>query len=118
MKAVIYQGKGRVEVENAPMPEIRNDTDVLVRVKAASICGTDVRIYWGSMVDMFGMKPGDPLGHEIVGVVEEVGSAVKSFKAGQRVVSPFSIHCGHCYYCEHDNLTRCTSLRIFGVGAS
>ena len=116
MKAVIYEGKERIKVENVPEPRLERDTDVLVRVKAASICGTDVRLYWGTMVDMFGIRPGDLLGHEIVGVVEDVGQAVRNFKPGQRVVSPFSTHCGHCYYCEHDNLTRCENLQAFGLG--
>lgn len=116
MKAVIYEGKERIKVENLALPALRYDTDALVRVTAASICGTDVRIYWGTMAEMFGIRPGDPLGHEIVGVIEEVGPAVKHFKPGQRVVSPFSAHCGHCYFCEHDNLTRCENLRAFGLG--
>lgn len=116
MKAVIYGGKGSIKVENIDAPKLRSDTDVLVRVKAASICGTDVRLYWGTMVDMFGFETGDALGHEFVGVVEEVGKAVRNFKPGQRVVSPFSTHCGHCYYCTHDNITRCDSLSAFGLG--
>jgi len=116
MKAVIYEGKESISVNNVPEPRLERDTDALVRVKAASICGTDIRLYWGTMVDMFGIRPGDPLGHEFVGVVEEVGRAVRHFKPGQRVVSPFSTHCGHCYYCEHDNLTRCENLQAFGLG--
>ena len=88
MKAVIYAGKGSIKVENLPAPELQSDTDVIVRVKAASICGTDVRLYWGTMTDMFGYEAGDPMGHEFVGVVEDVGRAVQNFKPGQRVFPP------------------------------
>jgi threonine dehydrogenase-like Zn-dependent dehydrogenase len=116
MRAVIYGGKGSVKVENIDAPKLRSDTDVLVRVKAASICGTDVRLYWGTMNEMFGYEAGDAMGHEFVGVVEEVGKAVHNFKRGQRVVSPFSTHCGHCYYCERDHITHCEKLTAFGLG--
>ena len=116
MKAVIYGGKGSIRVENIDAPKMRSDTDVLVRVKAASICGTDVRLYWGTMNEMFGYEAGDAMGHEFVGVVEEVGKAVRCFKLGQRVVSPFSTHCGHCYYCARDHVTQCENLTAFGLG--
>jgi 2-desacetyl-2-hydroxyethyl bacteriochlorophyllide A dehydrogenase len=116
MKAVIYEGTRKVRVETVPMPKLLADTDAIVRVTAASICGTDIRLYWGTMTNVMPMVNGEPLGHECVGVVEEVGKAVTSLKVGQRVVSPFSIHCGTCFYCEHDLLTRCESMQIFGIG--
>ncbi len=116
MKAVIYEGTRKVRVENVPVPKLLADTDVIIRVTAASICGTDIRLYWGTMTNVMPMIDGEPLGHECVGVVEEVGQAVTGLKVGQRVVSPFSVHCGTCYYCEHDVLTRCESMQIFGVG--
>ena len=116
MKAVIYGGKGSIKVENVEAPKLRSDTDALVRIKAASICGTDVRLYWGTMNEMFGYEAGEAMGHEFVGVVEEVGKAVRHFKPGQRVVSPFSTHCGHCYYCERDHITHCENLTAFGLG--
>lgn len=116
MQAVIYGGVGRISVENVPAPKLGDDSDALVRVTAASICGTDVRLYWGTMNEMLGVVAGDPLGHEFVGVVEEIGKDVRHFKVGQRVVSPFSTYCGQCFYCQRDLLTRCEHLRIFGVG--
>lgn len=116
MKAVIYGGKGRIKVESLPEPKLQNDSDVIVRVKAASICGTDVRLYWGTMIDMFGYEAGDPMGHEFVGVVEDVGKAVQNVKPGQRVVSPFSTHCGSCFYCERGHITHCEKLNAFGLG--
>ncbi|MGH8596272.1 MAG: alcohol dehydrogenase catalytic domain-containing protein, partial [Gammaproteobacteria bacterium] len=118
MKAVIYERVGKINVEDLPLPQLQEETDVLVRVTAASICGTDVRLYWGTMNAMIPVETGDPLGHEFVGVIEEVGKGVKALKVGQRVVSPFSVHCGACFYCEHDLLTRCEKLRAFGLGKS
>jgi threonine dehydrogenase-like Zn-dependent dehydrogenase len=116
MKAVIYQGVKSIGVEDVPEPKIDADTDVLVRVTAASICGTDIRLYWGTMTSMIPVAPGDPLGHEFVGVIEEVGKGVRGLRVGQRVVSPFSEHCGDCFYCERDLLTRCEKFRAFGLG--
>jgi threonine dehydrogenase-like Zn-dependent dehydrogenase len=118
MKAVVYRGPSEVAVENVAEPRIERASDVLVRVTAASICGTDVRIYWGTLTSLFPLVAGDPLGHEFVGVVEEVGKDVRGLRVGQRVVSPFSEHCGTCFYCERDLLTRCESLRAFGLGAA
>lgn len=118
MKSVIYQGVGKIAVENIPTPTLRNDDEVIVRVTAASICGTDVRLYWGTMNSLVPIQPGDPIGHEFVGVIEEVGSAVKQLRVGQRIVSPFSSHCGTCWHCEHDLLQRCESIRFFGCGAA
>src|SRR5688572_15480028 len=117
MKAVVYRGPKSVAVESVPEPKLESDGDVLVRITAASICGTDVRLYWGTMTSMIPIAAGDPLGHEFVGVVEEVGKGVRRLRRGQRVVSPFSEHCGTCFYCERDLLTRCENFRAFGLGA-
>lgn len=116
MRAVIYHGVGKVAVESVPTPILQDDDDVLVRVTAASICGTDLRFYWGTMTSFIPIQPGDPIGHEFVGVIEEVGRNVKRLRIGQRVVSPFSTHCGTCFYCERDLLTRCENIRVFGCG--
>ena len=75
MRAAIYGGVGKILVERVPDPVMLEDDDVIVRVTAASICGTDVRLYWGTMNRMIPVEPGDPLGHEFVGVIEEVGRA-------------------------------------------
>jgi threonine dehydrogenase-like Zn-dependent dehydrogenase len=116
MRAVIYNGKNSVKVESVDAPRLESETDVIVRVKAASICGTDVRLFWGTMVDMFDYRAGDRMGHEFMGVVEEAGREVRNVKPGQRVVSPFSTHCGHCYYCERDHITHCENFAAFGLG--
>jgi threonine dehydrogenase-like Zn-dependent dehydrogenase len=115
MRAVIYGGVGRIAVETVADPAIQDEDDVIVRVTAASICGTDVRFYWGTMNTMIPVVPGDPLGHEFVGVIEEVGRAVHHLRKGQRVVSPFAVHCGTCFYCENDLLTACENLQAFGL---
>src|SRR3546814_1631126 len=84
---------------------------------SSDVCSSDlVRLYWGTINDMFGYEAGDAMGHEFVGVVEEVGKAVQNFRKGQRVVSPFSTHCGHCYYCERGHITHCEKLTAFGLG--
>ncbi len=115
MRAVIYGGVGEIRIERVPDPVILDDHDVIVRVTAASICGTDVRLYWGTMNAMIPIQPGDPLGHEFVGVIEEVGRGIRQLRKGQRVVSPFSIHCGICFFCENDFVTACENLRGFGL---
>lgn len=115
MRATIYGGIGKISVERVPDPVLQEDDDVIVRVTAASICGTDVRFYWGTINAFIPLEPGDPLGHEFVGVVEEVGRGVRHLQKGQRVVSPFTVHCGHCYFCEHDLTTACENIRAFGL---
>lgn len=116
MKAAIFQGVGKVSIESVPDPKVGSEDDAIVRVTAASICGTDVRLYGGTMNALAPLQAGDPIGHEFVGVVEEVGSNVRNVLVGQRVVSPFSTHCGSCWHCEHDLFQRCEKVRIFGCG--
>ena len=112
MKAVILAGKEQVRVDELPDPTIQEQTDAIVRVAVAGICGTDVRIYWGQ----FPVAPGSALGHEFAGVVEAVGPAVERFRPGERVVSPFSSFCGGCFYCRQGILTNCDRRQVFGFG--
>jgi threonine dehydrogenase-like Zn-dependent dehydrogenase len=77
MKAVFYGGVGKVSVESTDDPVLLHDDDAIVRVTAASICGTDVRFYWGTMSSLVGLQPGTALGHEFVGVIEETQSAYR-----------------------------------------
>jgi len=97
MKAVTWQGTGRVEVEDVPEPRIRERTDAVVRITSTAICGSDLHLY-----EVLGpyLKPGDVLGHEPMGVVEEVGPEATGLAVGDRVVMPFPICCGHCWMCE------------------
>jgi alcohol dehydrogenase len=113
LKAVIFKGQGQIAVEDRPDPGIEQPRDVLVRVSMATICGTDLRVYNGRIPAM----PGASMGHEFVGVVEEAGDGVNRFRAGQRVVSPFFVFCGGCFYCRKGLLTACERRQVFGFGA-
>jgi len=96
MKAVVFHGVGDIRLDNVAEPKIEQPTDAIVRLTASAICGTDLHMVRGTMP---GMVPGTVLGHEGVGIIEEVGSSVRDFKVGDRVVVPSTICCGHCVYC-------------------
>jgi len=104
MKAVCWYGKGKLQVEQVPDPTILNPSDMIIRVTLAAICGSDLHIYDGYIPTM---RKGDILGHETMGEVVAVGNMVTKHKVGDRVVIPFSIGCGHCYFCEHDEWSLC-----------
>ena len=97
MKAVVYHGTHDVRVHDVPDPEIVDPRDTIVRITATAICGSDLHLYNGLMPTM---EEGDVLGHEPMGEVVEVGSAVTKLKRGDRVVVPFTISCGTCYFCS------------------
>ncbi|MBK1786489.1 zinc-dependent alcohol dehydrogenase [Prauserella cavernicola] len=117
MKAVTYHGKRDVRVQEVPDPRVREPTDAVIRVTSTAICGSDLHLYevLGSFMD-----PGDILGHEPIGIVEDVGSAVPNLAKGDRVVVPFTISCGHCWYCDQKLYTQCetTQVREHGKGAA
>ena len=117
MKAVTWQGKRTVAVEQVPDPVLLEPTDAIVRVTSTGICGSDLHLY--EVLGPF-MTPGDVLGHEPMGVVEEVGSAVSGLSVGDRVVVPFQISCGSCWMCERQLPTQCetTQVRSEGSGAA
>lgn len=96
MKAVVFHGIGDIRLDDVPEPKIEQPTDAIVRLTASAICGTDLHMVRGTMP---GMEAGTILGHEGVGIIEEVGSSVRNFKVGDRVVVPSTICCGHCSYC-------------------
>ncbi len=104
MKAVCWYGPGKLKVERVPDPEILNPTDAIIEVTAAAVCGSDLHIYDGYIPSV--MK-GDILGHETVGVVVEVGKEVDNLRVGQRVVVPFPISCGRCWYCQQGLWSLC-----------
>ena len=116
MKAVAWHGKRDVRVDTVPDPTIENPTDAIVRITTTAICGSDLHLY--EVLGPF-MGEGDILGHEPMGIVEEVGSAVTNLAPGDRVVMPFQISCGHCFMCEQDLQTQCetTQVREHGMGA-
>lgn len=97
MKALTYHSAKDVRVETVPDPIIQEPEDIILRVTATAICGSDLHIYRGKIP---GMKAGDVLGHEFMGVVEEVGPAVTCISPGERVVVPFTISCGDCFFCN------------------
>jgi threonine dehydrogenase-like Zn-dependent dehydrogenase len=97
MKALRWHGREDVRCDNVPDPTIEEPTDAIVRITSTAICGSDLHLYDGYVPFM---KPGDILGHEPMGIVEEVGSGVTKLKRGDRVVIPFTICCGACWFCE------------------
>jgi threonine dehydrogenase-like Zn-dependent dehydrogenase len=117
MKAVTWHGKRDVRVEEVPDPKIEESTDAVIRVTSTGICGSDLHLY--EVLGPF-MTEGDILGHEPMGVVEEVGAAVPNLKPGDRVVIPFNISCGHCWMCERGLQSQCetTQVKEHGKGAA
>jgi threonine dehydrogenase-like Zn-dependent dehydrogenase len=97
MKAVCWNGVTNVAVEEVPDPQILNPRDAIVQVSSTAICGSDLHLYNGYVP---AMKPGDILGHEFMGTIVEIGEQVPNLKVGDRVVVPFPIACGRCYFCE------------------
>jgi threonine dehydrogenase-like Zn-dependent dehydrogenase len=104
MEAICWYGKHEVRVESVPDPWIVNPRDAIVRVTSTAICGSDLHLYDGYIPTM---KKGDILGHEFMGEVVEVGREVKSIKPGDRVVVPFAIACGHCWFCSRGEFALC-----------
>ncbi len=104
MKALTFHGKGDIRCENVPDPDIEDPRDVVIKVTACAICGSDLHIYDGVIPQM---HDGDVLGHETMGEVVEVGSAVRNLKVGDRVVVPFTISCGECWFCQHGYYSAC-----------
>lgn len=104
MKAVCWHGKGDVRVDNVPDPTILDPGDILIKVTASGICGSDLHLYDGLMPTM---EAGDIIGHEPMGTVIEKGSAVTKFQVGDRVVVPFVIACGSCFFCEKTLFSCC-----------
>jgi threonine dehydrogenase-like Zn-dependent dehydrogenase len=104
MKAVCWEGKKKVRVENVPDPKILNTHDVILKVSSTAICGSDLHLYNGFVP---GMERGDVVGHEFMGEVVEAGPAVRNLKVGDRVVVPFPIACGECAMCQRDLFSLC-----------
>lgn len=113
MQALTYQGSKDVRVENVPDPQLVEPDDILLRVTATAICGSDLHIYRGKIP---GMQDGDILGHEFMGIVEEAGPEVTRVKRGDRVVIPFVIACGQCFHCLMDEFAACETTNT-GRGA-
>jgi threonine dehydrogenase-like Zn-dependent dehydrogenase len=117
MRALTWQGKRDVRVETVPDPRIEAPTDAIVRITSSAICGSDLHLY--EVLGPF-LSPGDILGHEPMGIVEEVGPEVTHIAAGDRVVIPFNISCGSCWMCSRQLYAQCetTQVRAQGKGAA
>jgi threonine dehydrogenase-like Zn-dependent dehydrogenase len=117
MKAVAWHGKEDVRVDTVPDPKIEEPTDAIVRVTSTAICGSDLHLY-----EVLGMwlEEGDIIGHEPMGIVEEVGSEVSHIQPGDRVVMPFNISCGHCFMCDRQLYAQCetTQVKEYDKGAA
>ena len=114
MKALTWQGKRSVSVENVPDPTIQAPTDAIIRITSTAICGSDLHLY-----EVLGpyMHKGDVIGHEPMGIVEEVGSSVTNLSKGDRVVIPFNISCGHCFMCNRGLQSQCETTQVKDKGS-
>ncbi|MGI6007892.1 MAG: alcohol dehydrogenase catalytic domain-containing protein [Ruminococcus sp.] len=113
MKAVIFEKAGQYAVVDKPIPQIKRPNELLVRIDACSICGTDMQI----LKDPPGIEavPGVTIGHEMVGTVVETGEEVKNFKVGDRVTADNNVPCGQCYYCKTGHSNMCENLFCLGI---
>lgn len=123
MKALCWHGKNDVRVNNVPDPKIINDRDAIIKITSTAICGSDLHIYNG-FIPM--MQEGDILGHEFMGEVVETGKGVGNLKVGDRVVIPFTISCGNCFFCKSTQFSLCDNSnpnaamaeKVFGYSAA
>jgi threonine dehydrogenase-like Zn-dependent dehydrogenase len=117
MRAVAWHGNHDVRVDRVPDPTIEHPTDAIIKVTSSGICGSDLHLYevLGPFIDA-----GDILGHEPMGIVEEVGAEISNIKPGDRVVIPFNISCGHCYMCDKGLMSQCETTQVheYGTGAA
>jgi threonine dehydrogenase-like Zn-dependent dehydrogenase len=117
VKALTWQGNENVQLTDVADPQIQAPTDAIIRVTSTAICGSDLHLY--GVLGPY-LKPGDVLGHEAMGIVEEVGSEVANLSVGHRVVVPFNISCGHCWMCTRGLFAQCETTQVVseGKGAS
>lgn len=107
MRAMTYRGPYRVRVEEKPDPRIEHPNDAIVRVERAAICGSDLHLYHGMMPDT---RVGHTFGHEFIGVVEQIGSSVETLSVGDRMMVPFNISCGTCWFCARGLFANCHNV--------
>jgi len=113
MKAVIFKGPHKVAIEERPVPKIKDQTDIIVKVIYSALCGSELHVFRGHQPSGTGFI----MGHEFTGTVEEVGSDVKKFQKGDQIVSPFTVSCLECYYCKNGYSSRCAKSLLFGTPA-
>ncbi|KAK4167651.1 putative S-glutathione dehydrogenase [Cladorrhinum sp. PSN259] len=110
MKAVVFHGPKKVAVEERPVPQVRDPKDVIVKVQATALCGSELHVFRGHQNSPTGFI----MGHEFVGHIVSVGSSVKTLQVGDKVVSPFTTSCSECFYCHHNHSSRCAHSLLFG----
>ncbi len=110
MRAVVFKGKEHVEIEEKPVPKIKDPTDIIVKVRYTALCGSELHVYRGHQPSGTGFI----MGHEFTGEVTETGSDIKNFKKGDTIVTPFTTNCGDCFYCQKGYSSRCTKSLLFG----
>lgn len=113
MRAVVFKGPGKVALEDRPVPKIQDSTDIVVKVEYTALCGSELHVFRGHQPSPTGFI----MGHEFTGTVEDVGADVKTVKKGDRVVSPFTVSCGQCFYCKKGFSSRCEKCLLFGCAA-
>ena len=111
MQAVVFHGVGDIRLENVAEPKIKEPNDAIVRITASAICGTDLHFVRGTIP---GVKKGTVLGHEAVGVVEEIGKGIRNLRVGDRVVVPSTVGCGYCSYCRAGYFAKCDNANPKG----
>ncbi|HET9122532.1 MAG TPA: alcohol dehydrogenase catalytic domain-containing protein, partial [Acidiferrobacteraceae bacterium] len=114
MKAVVFGGENKMQVAEEQRPSVTGPRDALLRVTTAAICGSDLHMYEGRTA----LQPGQVVGHEIMGVIEEIGDAVVSIQKGDRVVLPFNIACGYCHNCHRGYTNMCLTMNDKGPHAA
>lgn len=111
MKAITFEEIQKVRLTEVPKPRIQDSTDIIVKVERAALCGSDMHVYNGRET---GIDPGTVMGHEFTGTVIDTGKEISNFRKGERVVSPFTINCGECFYCKNGLSARCEKSLLFG----
>lgn len=111
MKSVVFQKPKVVTVEDRPKPEIKDPKDVIIKVQYTALCGSELHVFRGHQESPTGFI----MGHEFTGIIDEVGDDIKEFKKGDKVVSPFTLSCGECFFCKNGYSSRCTKGALYGT---
>ncbi|KJZ75995.1 hypothetical protein HIM_04451 [Hirsutella minnesotensis 3608] len=114
MKAVVFDGPMAISLQERPVPKIQHDKDIIVKVQATALCGSELHVYRGHEANA---GSGFIMGHEFTGTVVEAGASVSTVKPGDRIVSPFTVSCGECFYCSAGFTARCDKVLLFGSRA-
>ncbi|VUC21378.1 unnamed protein product [Clonostachys rosea] len=110
MKAVVFEGPYKVSIQDRPVPQLQDDNDIIVKVSASALCGSELHVFRGHQPSATGFI----MGHEFTGTVVAAGPTVKSVQVGDKVVSAFTTSCGECFYCTHGSSSRCVKCQLFG----